>query len=43
VLARLLPQSIEPLPLAPGEFDALMRRENASNLALAKAAGLKFN
>jgi tripartite-type tricarboxylate transporter receptor subunit TctC len=40
---RLKPQGIEPLWLSPAEFDALMRREIASNLALAKAAGLKFN
>jgi tripartite-type tricarboxylate transporter receptor subunit TctC len=43
VQERLKPQGIEPLPLSPAEFDALMRREIASNLALAKAAGLKFN
>jgi tripartite-type tricarboxylate transporter receptor subunit TctC len=43
VKERLGPQGVEPLPLAPAEFDALMRREIASNLALAKAAGLKFN
>ena len=43
VQEKLKPQGLEPLPLAPGEFDALMRREIASNLALAKAAGLKFN
>ena len=40
---KLGPQGVEPLPLSPAEFDALMRREIASNLALAKAAGLKFN
>jgi len=40
---KLKAQAVEPLPLAPAEFDALMRREIASNLALAKAAGLKFN
>jgi tripartite-type tricarboxylate transporter receptor subunit TctC len=40
---KLKAQGVEPLPLSPGEFDALMRREIASNLALAKAAGLKFN
>ena len=40
---RLKPQGIEPLPLSPAKFDALMRREIASNLALAKAAGLRFN
>jgi hypothetical protein len=31
------------LSLSPAEFDALMRKEIAANLALAKAAGLKFN
>ena len=36
-------QGVEPLPLSPAEFDALMVREIAVNLALAKAAGLKFN
>ena len=40
---KLGAQGVEPLRLSPGEFDALMRREIASNLALAKAAGLKFN
>jgi tripartite-type tricarboxylate transporter receptor subunit TctC len=40
---KLKVQGVEPLPLSPAEFDALMRREIASNLALAKAAGLKFN
>jgi tripartite-type tricarboxylate transporter receptor subunit TctC len=40
---KLKAQGVEPLPLSPDEFDALMRREIASNLALAKAAGLKFN
>ena len=36
-------QGVEPLPLSPAEFDALMRKEIADNLELAKAAGLKFN
>jgi len=40
---KLTAQGVEPFPLAPQEFDALIRREIASNLALAKAAGLKFN
>jgi tripartite-type tricarboxylate transporter receptor subunit TctC len=40
---KLFVQGVEPFPLSPGEFDELMRREIASNLALAKAAGLKFN
>ena len=43
VKEKLGPQGVEPLPLSPGEFDELMRREIAVNLALAKAAGLKFN
>jgi tripartite-type tricarboxylate transporter receptor subunit TctC len=43
VKEKLDAQGVEPLPLSPAEFDALMRREIASNLALAKSAGLKFN
>jgi tripartite-type tricarboxylate transporter receptor subunit TctC len=41
--AKLLPQGVEPLPLKPAEFDALIVKEIASNIALSKAAGLKFN
>jgi len=43
VQAKLGPQGVEPMPVTPEEFDALIRREIASNVALAKAAGLKFN
>lgn len=43
VQAKLAPQGVEPLPLTPAEFDAMIIKEIASNLALAKAAGLKFN
>lgn len=43
VVERLKPQGMDPLPLSPAEFDALIVREIASNIALAKAAGLKFN
>jgi tripartite-type tricarboxylate transporter receptor subunit TctC len=43
VKEKLGAQGVEPLPLSPAEFDALMAREIAVNLALAKAAGLKFN
>src|SRR5687768_16843773 len=43
VKEKLDVQGVEPLPLSPAEFDALMLREIAVNLALAKAAGLKFN
>jgi len=43
VVARFAPQGIEPMPLAPAEFDALIRKEIEINIALVKAAGLKFN
>ena len=43
VQAKLAPQGVEPLPLKPAEIDAMIAKEIASNLALAKAAGLKFN
>jgi tripartite-type tricarboxylate transporter receptor subunit TctC len=43
VQAKLAPQGVEPLPLEPDAIDAMIVREIAGNLALAKAAGLKFN
>ena len=43
VKAKLTPQGVEPLPLKPAEIDAMIVKEIASNIALAKAAGLKFN
>lgn len=43
VKEKFATQGIEPMPLSPAEFDALIRREIASNLALAKAAKLTFN
>ena len=43
VRARFAPQGIEPMQLTPAEFDALVRKEIAINMALVKAAGLKFN
>jgi tripartite-type tricarboxylate transporter receptor subunit TctC len=43
VQERLKPQGLEPMSLSPAEFDALIRREIATNIALVKAAGLKFN
>jgi tripartite-type tricarboxylate transporter receptor subunit TctC len=42
VLAKFKPQGIEPMPLTPTEFDALIKKEVADNFALVKAAGLKF-
>jgi tripartite-type tricarboxylate transporter receptor subunit TctC len=43
VQAKLATQGVEPMPLTPQEFDALIAKEIVSNLKLAKAAGLKFN
>ena len=43
VVDKFAPQGIEPLTLTPAEFDALVKKEIATNIALAKAAGLKFN
>jgi tripartite-type tricarboxylate transporter receptor subunit TctC len=43
VRARFAPQGIEPMWLTPADFDALVRKEIAINMALVKAAGLKFN
>jgi tripartite-type tricarboxylate transporter receptor subunit TctC len=43
VVEKFAPQGIEPLALTPAEFDALVKKEIETNIALAKAAGLKFN
>jgi tripartite-type tricarboxylate transporter receptor subunit TctC len=43
VREKFAPLGIEPMSLTPAEFDALIRKEVAANIALAKAAGLKFN
>ncbi len=43
VKEKFATQGIEPMPVSPAEFDALVRREVASNLAVAKAAKLKFD
>jgi tripartite-type tricarboxylate transporter receptor subunit TctC len=40
---KLKPQGLEPMAMTPSEFDALIRKEIAANIALVKAAGLKFN
>jgi hypothetical protein len=34
---------MDPMPITPAAFDAQIRREIGSILALAKAANLKFN
>jgi tripartite-type tricarboxylate transporter receptor subunit TctC len=43
VKEKFAAQGIEPMPLSPSEFDALVRREVTSNIALVKAAKLKFD
>jgi tripartite-type tricarboxylate transporter receptor subunit TctC len=43
VQKKLAVQGVEPAPLTPTEMDAMIRREIALNIKIAKAAGLKFN
>lgn len=43
VVEKFRPQGIEPMPLSPAEFDALVRKEVEVNIALVRKAGLKFN
>jgi len=40
---KFAPQGIEPMPVSPAEFDALIKKEIDENNALVRAAGLKFN
>lgn len=40
---KFKPQGIEPLKMTSAEFDAMVKREVASNIALVKAAKLQFN
>ena len=43
VAERLVKVGLEPMPLTPKEFDTLIATEIKANLAIVKAAGLKFN
>ena len=43
VQQKLAAQGVEPAPYTPTEMDAMIRREIALNLKIAKKAGLKFN
>jgi len=43
VQQKFAPQAVEPMPLTPAEFDALIKKEVEANLAIVKAANLKFN
>jgi tripartite-type tricarboxylate transporter receptor subunit TctC len=42
VLQKFAPQGIEPMPMTPVEFDALIAKEIEENKALAKATGMKI-
>jgi len=43
VQGKLAEQGVEPMPLTPQEFDAMIEKEIISNIAVAKAAGLKLD
>jgi len=43
VVERLKSQGLEPMPLSPARFDALIAEEIERNKAIVKAAGLKFS
>jgi tripartite-type tricarboxylate transporter receptor subunit TctC len=43
VREKLAQQGIDPMPITPAEFDALIRKEIAESIALVKAAGIKVN
>ncbi len=43
LLDKFRPQGIEPLKLTSAQFDAMVQREVAANIALVKAAKLQFN
>jgi len=43
VREKLSQQGIDPMTITPTEFDALIRKEIAENIALVKAAGIKVN
>jgi tripartite-type tricarboxylate transporter receptor subunit TctC len=43
VVEKFAAQGIEPMPMAPAQFEAQIKKEIDTNIALVKAAGLKFN
>jgi len=43
VREKLAQQGIDPMPITPAEFDALIRKEIDEGIALVKAAGIKVN
>ena len=42
VIDKFKPQGVEPLPVTPREFDAMIKKEIANNIEIVKKAGLKF-
>ena len=40
VMEKFVPQGIEPMPVTPAQFDAIIKKEIADNTALVKAIGL---
>jgi len=42
-IEKLKPLGLEPMPLTPIEFDAMIAKEIETNITLVRAAGLKFN
>jgi tripartite-type tricarboxylate transporter receptor subunit TctC len=43
VMEKLHSQGVEPMPLSPAEFDAMIAKEVASNIELVRKLGLKFS
>jgi tripartite-type tricarboxylate transporter receptor subunit TctC len=43
VQSKLAEQGVEPMPLTPQEFDAMITKEIVSNIKVMKAAGVKLN
>jgi len=43
VKEKLAAQGIDPMPISSAEYDALIKKEIAENIALVKAAGIKTN
>lgn len=43
VMEKLRFQGVEPMPLSPAEFDAMIAKEVASNIELVRKLGLKFS
>jgi tripartite-type tricarboxylate transporter receptor subunit TctC len=43
VVENFKKQGIDPMPLTPAQFDALIKKEVADNIALVKSSGMKIN